>query len=105
MPNPVKLVILYRNPTNIEEFEARYARNLKLIEAMPGIRKLAAGLVIGSPDGKPGYYRVLEIFFDSKEALDSAMSSPEGAAAGRDLMSFAGELAEILFVAVYEEQT
>jgi uncharacterized protein (TIGR02118 family) len=98
----VKLSILFRQPTDETGFEQGYNHTLALMEKMPGIRRRQACMVFGSPAGKSPFYRVLELYFDDNTALDLALRSPEGRAAGADLMQFA-RTAEVIFSDVYED--
>jgi uncharacterized protein (TIGR02118 family) len=84
-------------------FEQHYVQNLALMEQMPGIRRRQANVVLGSPAGKSPYARLLELYFDDFAALDAALTSPQGRAAGRDLLQFAGKEVELIFSEVYEE--
>lgn len=99
----VKLVIMYKHPTDEDSFEQGYVASLALLEKMPGIIRQQANMVLGNPEGRSPYYRVLELYFDSYDALDEALRSQEGVAAGRLLMDFAGDLVELLFVDVFED--
>ncbi|MCI0713272.1 MAG: EthD family reductase [Chloroflexi bacterium] len=99
----VKLVILYKHPKDEDAFEQGYVNSLALLEKMPGIIRQQANIVLGNPEGRSPYYRILELYFDSYDNLDAALRSPEGVAAGRLLMSFAGDLVELLFVDVFED--
>jgi uncharacterized protein (TIGR02118 family) len=99
----VKLTILYRTPIHVETFEDRYAQNLALLEQLPGLRRRQANVVLGSPAGKSPYTRLLELYFDDFTALDQALTSPEGRAAGSDLIQFAGKDTELIFSEVFEE--
>jgi len=98
----VKLTILYRQPADEAVFESRYNQNLALMEQLPGIRRRQACIVLGSPAGKSSYTRVLELYFEDYPALDSALLSPAGRAAGGDLMQFAHD-SELIFAEVFEE--
>ena len=99
----VKLVILFRRSSD-PGFDDRYHQNLALMEKLPGIRRRAASIVHGSPEGTPAFERILELYFDDRDALEAALRSPEGQAAGRDLMEFARQDALVLFADVYEEE-
>ena len=99
----VKLVILFRQPADEAAFEARYNQNLSLMEKLPAIRRRQACIVFGSPAGKSPYHRILELYFDDLDALDHALRSEEGRAAGSDLMQFAGRDAELIFAEVFED--
>jgi uncharacterized protein (TIGR02118 family) len=47
--------------------------------------------------GESPYYLIAEMYFESKESFDAAMTSEENRAAGKDLMSFARELVTLLY--------
>ncbi|MBN1681761.1 MAG: EthD family reductase [Anaerolineae bacterium] len=93
-----KLVILFKQPSNKATFERCFGRHLSLLEKMPGVQKIEAGNVFGSPAGNPIYHQVVEVFFENHDALDKALTSPEGVATGKDLMAFAAHEVELLFV-------
>ncbi len=101
----VKLVILFKRPVDEAVFETRYRQNLALMAQLPGIRQRQVWVALGSPSGKSPYFRVLELFFDDFAALDKALVSEEGRAAGTDLMQFAGRDTELIFAEAFEEQT
>jgi uncharacterized protein (TIGR02118 family) len=98
----VKLMVLYGAPADPAAFEEHYANTHgPLVDKIPGLRLFEAGRVVGTPDGgDPPYYRVAELSFDSAEALQSAMSSPEGQATAGDLGNFASGGATLLIVDV-----
>lgn len=96
----VKMVLLFRPPANKNSFELRYTRNLSLLRKLPGVQGVQIGQVLGSPAGDAAYFRTVEIHFADFEALDAALVSPDGVAAGKDLMDYAGQVVEILFVEV-----
>jgi uncharacterized protein (TIGR02118 family) len=98
----VKMMILFRR-SDAPDFEERYNRNLALLEGMPGIKRREASLVTGTPEGVPPFYRILELYFEDRAALERALLSPEGQAAGRDLMDYARHDAIVLYADVYEE--
>lgn len=95
----VKLVLLFKNASNTDNFALRYARNLDLLRKMPGVKTITQNDVLGSPTGTAPYHHILEISFDTFDDLDAALTSPEGVAAGKDLMEFTGAQVEVLFVA------
>ncbi len=98
----IKLLVLFRQDTQSAEFARRYEKNIALLRRMPGVQRIQRGVVAGNPAGNPAYHHMSEVYFESFEALDAALTSPEGVAAGKDLMDFAGTGAEMLFV---EEQS
>ncbi len=99
----VKFMILFSTPDNLERFEDSYNNFLALIERMPDIRRRQVISVLGSPMGTPRLYRILEVYFDSYDALDAALKSPQGQEAGGELRTFPPGQIELLFAEVYEE--
>lgn len=99
----VKLVILYKKPADEAAFEEGYADNLALLERLPKLVRRQANMVLGSPRGSSPYYRILELYFEDFETMDAAMTSKQGAEAGRDLIKYAGDLVELVFVDVFED--
>jgi uncharacterized protein (TIGR02118 family) len=87
----VKVMVLYGPPSDAGAFEDYYANtHLPLAAKMPGVQKLEAGKVIGTPDGQPApYYRVAEVYFDSPEDMQQSLGSPEGQATVEDIGKFA----------------
>ena len=86
----VKLTVLYGAPNDPAAFESHYAQtHMPMIYAVQGIRvELAKPLP--SPDGKPpAYYRITEIWFQSPEALKTALGSPEWKKISADVPNFA----------------
>ncbi|ERI08152.1 EthD family reductase [Aneurinibacillus aneurinilyticus] len=97
----VKLVAIYRKPENIETFDEHYFNvHAPLVEKMPGLKKLEVNKVYGSPMGESNLHLLAEMYFDNKEALNAAMTSPEGKAAAKDLMGFAGKIVSMHFAEV-----
>jgi uncharacterized protein (TIGR02118 family) len=99
----VKLVLLFKRAAAHSNLELLYRRNQALLKKMPGVKHIQEGKVLGGPAGETPYHRVLEISFENFDALDAALTSPEGVAAGKDLMEYAGSSVELLFVEDIEE--
>lgn len=98
-----KLIALYRKPPDPAEFDKHYFEiHTPLVRRYPGLRKLEILRVTGAPIGKTKYHILCEMSFDSKDAMDAALASPEGKAVARDLMSFA---ADVVTVFVGEPQS
>lgn len=97
----VKLVALYKNPSDVAAFEQHYTEvHTPLAKKMPGMRRLEVSRFTGSPGGEPKFYLMAEMYFDTKEAMMAALGSPEGKAAGKDVMSFAGDIIHMMFAEV-----
>ena len=67
---------------------------------MPGLEKLEVCHFTGAPGGEPKFYMMAELYFDTKEAMMSTLAGPEGKAAAKDVMSFAGDLIHMMFADV-----
>jgi|SoiMetStandDraft_5_1073268.scaffolds.fasta_scaffold239933_2 uncharacterized protein (TIGR02118 family) len=79
-----KLIVLYPPPSDVATFERRYRAEHApmVIDRIPGLQKFVAAHVLGTPAGAaPPYQRVAELYFESTESLQAAMSSEGGQAA------------------------
>lgn len=73
------LYALWGTPPDTDAFEAYYHEtHAPLAAKVPGIRELN---LVKTPDALPGaeslHYRIAELVFDSKEALEEAQRTPE----------------------------
>lgn len=92
----IKLVALYRTPDDRAEFDKHYDDvHTPLVRKYPGLRRLEVTRITGAPIGGTKFCRMAEMYFDSKDAMDAALSSPEGKAVARDLMSFAADIVTV----------
>jgi uncharacterized protein (TIGR02118 family) len=84
------LTVCYGHPKDPAAFDTHYAATHRpLAEKIPGLASFTARHCV-SLDGSPApYYLLAELGFDSREALDAGLSSPEGGAAAADLANFA----------------
>jgi uncharacterized protein (TIGR02118 family) len=92
-----KLIALYRQPADPAKFdEAYFKTHMPLIHRVPGLKKSVITRFTRTLQGE-GYYLMNEMYFDDREALKAGMKSPEMAAAGENLNTFAAGLAILLF--------
>jgi uncharacterized protein (TIGR02118 family) len=99
----VKLIALYKTPDDSAEFDKHYHEiHTPLVKKMPGLRRMELAKITGSVIGEPSHYLMCEMYFDSKDALDAALGSPEGRAAGKDLMGFAAKFVTLFYAEVEE---
>ena len=99
-----KMTVLFRKPEETERFEDQWTHLfLPFAEKMPGIERIMVSNILGEPDGTSDYYRMHEFYFTDRQALDQALTSEMGVRAGNVLMTFASEIATILFSEVFEE--
>lgn len=72
------LVIRVTNPRDKILFEDQLWRvHLPLVKSIPSVRGIRVHKVVKAPVGEPALYGLIELCFDSKEALETAMDSRE----------------------------
>ncbi len=99
----VKLVALYKAPPDPEEFDRHYhSIHTPLVKRYPGLRKLEITTITGASLGEAKYHLMAEMYFESNDALQNALASPEGKAVAKDLMSFAAPLVTVFVGDVHE---
>jgi uncharacterized protein (TIGR02118 family) len=92
------LLVLYKTPKDPAAFDRYYAEtHIALAKKIPGVKsyRISKGGV-GTPAGPSGIHLVATLTFDSMAALQAALGSPEGAAAGADVANFASGGADLL---------
>ena len=86
----VKVVAMFNLPegTDEAEFEKYFVKKHAPEAArIPGLRRYTIGKVVGSPaEGKPAWYRVNELWFDSVKAALKAFGSKAAVDCTNDLM-------------------
>ncbi len=77
---PVKLVVLYPRPKDIQAFETVYNRDHvpTAVEKLAGKTRIVATRVLGSPQGKPPFHRIAEIHFRFHGSLEACAASEGG---------------------------
>jgi uncharacterized protein (TIGR02118 family) len=98
----VKLIIAFRKPDDAVKFEDVYNDFLALCERMSGVKRRQVCHVFGSPTGEPGFYRLLELYFEDNAAMDAALRSRAGQEAGGELARFGQGKCDLSFAEVYE---
>ncbi|UCG32663.1 MAG: EthD family reductase [Phycisphaerales bacterium] len=94
----VKLVVIYTEPTDVRAFENHFSEvHTPLVKKMPGIRRLEKTRFTGGPLEPARYYLMAAVYFDTRDEMMAALSSPEGMAVAKDLMSFAAGKAHVMF--------
>jgi len=101
----VKLTALYRKPADVAHFDEYYASvHAPLALKMPGLRKFAMSKVKSGIVGESPYHLLADMYFDDMQALQSALSSPEGRAAAKDVVNFGKDIIEMLVAEVEEKE-
>ena len=98
-----KFMMIFNKPTSLDTYENRYNDLLALVERMPNIVRRQVINVYGSPMGDPRIYRILEVYFDSREQMEDSLKSKAGQEAGSELFKFPARTFEMVFAEVYEE--
>ncbi|GCF09124.1 EthD family reductase [Dictyobacter arantiisoli] len=83
----VTMVVFYKEPADREKFEQHYMHtHIPLVHKMPGLQKFEVSRFTSK---EAPYYLMATLYFENKEALQAAASSPEGQAAAADVANFA----------------
>ena len=86
----MKLIALYSHPENPEDFDADYFdTHLPLIKKVPGLLEVVALKPTRTLVGEKAPYMIAEMTFADKASLVAGLNSPEMAAAGENLDTFA----------------
>ena len=103
-PLGAQVLALYNMPTDPTAFEQYYnGTHIPLAKRMPGLRSYVINKgPLASGDGNSAYYLVALLSFDSMDALQTAIASPDGQATVADLRNFATGGVTML---MYETQT
>lgn len=99
-----KVIALYRKPDDPASFDKHYREiHTPLALKMPGLRRMEVARISTTPMGTEApYYLIAEMYFDNAEAARAAFASPEGKAAGKDVMSFAGKIITMMHADVLD---
>ena len=93
------VVVLYGEPTNREEFDAHYvSTHVPLASKLPGLKEYTYGRCADASGAQAPYYYLARLVFDTAQKRAEALGSPEMAAAGADVATFASGGATILLV-------
>jgi len=86
------MVVLYRRADFTPDQFQTYLREVHgpMAERLPGLRRYVQNHVVSDPFRRhPGWDAVVELYWENREAMERAWSSPEGEAATADLEAFA----------------
>lgn len=94
----VKITALYGMPKDPEAFEKYYAEtHMPMVYRAEGLARVELGKPMPGPDGKPpAFYRITELWFESPEALQTALARPEWKKISADVPNFATGGATVL---------
>ncbi len=99
----VKLVALYKKTEDQLAFDTYYQdTHAPLAKKLPGMISMEIQRVLGAPMGHSPYHLLVQMSFETRDALNKAMASSEGMAAAKDVMGFAGNLITMMITEVAE---
>jgi uncharacterized protein (TIGR02118 family) len=100
-----KLIVMFPQPKNVEEFERLYGEQHTLLVEKTGNKKtlLVETKIVAAPMGPMPHYRITEIHFATREALETCLSSPGGQQAVLQAVRISTGGAPVFLIA--EEQT
>ena len=100
----LKVTVLYGHPTSPDDFERYYAEtHLPIAETMKGVARAEVTKFLSGPDGaRPSFYRMAELYFETKARMLETLGSPEGRTTIDDLTNFATGGVTILIGSVEE---
>lgn len=102
VPMTIKMVVLYTQPADAEEFERHYREvHAPLVEAVPGLVRWESAKIAAAIDGgEQTYSRMAELYFADQAAFGEAMSTPEGKATAVDFQAIAPPGSRLFIAAV-----
>ena len=75
----LKLIVLYPQPANVQQFEDEYVNHISLLHEKTGILITAKPYTVTkflpTPNGPQPFYQMFTMPFESPEAFQSAMAS------------------------------
>jgi uncharacterized protein (TIGR02118 family) len=84
-----KLVVLYPEPTDRNEFDRVYAEeHVPLMEKKLAGLKVAVTKILGAPGGPAPYYCIAEVYGPSLEAIQEFLGTP----GGQEVAAHAGKI-------------
>ena len=72
-----KLIVIYPRPTDVDAFDKVYQKEHvpMAVQKLGGKTKIVATKAVGSPQGTPPFYRIVEVHFPSMAALETCAAS------------------------------
>ncbi|EFH81290.1 EthD family reductase [Ktedonobacter racemifer] len=84
----VKYIVLWNTPEDPVAFERHYRDvHIPLVKQMPGLRRYTIGPHVTALRGGEPYYWIAELEWDTMDALQKALQSPQGQATAQDAAS------------------
>lgn len=87
----MKLIVLYKQPEDVDAFEAEYAKHGAFVDKIPGLSSWSVTRFSKTLMGD-GFYLMAEMVFPDADTFKAAMKSPEMGETGKDANRFAAGL-------------
>jgi uncharacterized protein (TIGR02118 family) len=86
-----QVVVMYKTPKEAAAFDKHYSEiHIPLAKKIPGLRKYEVSKgPVGTPAGPSPFHLIATLHFDDLAAVKAGFGSPEGKAAGADVVTFA----------------
>lgn len=85
-----RIAVCYGIPTDPATFDTHYRTvHIPLTLKVPGLQTFTWAKCVSLDGSTPPYYAVAHLAFETEEALQQALASPEMKAAARDVRNFA----------------
>ena len=82
----VRLLVLYTQPNDVEAFERHYRDvHVPLVKQLAGLKHYTISRNVAPRRGGDAYYLVAELEWETLDAAQSALQSPEGQATAQDV--------------------
>jgi len=79
-----KIIVLFGKPKDPETFDKEYwEQHVPLARQMPGLKKYTVNKVVAAPRGEPAYYTMVELEFESMDALKKSLEAPVSRESGK----------------------
>ncbi|MCG7631443.1 MULTISPECIES: EthD family reductase [Gordonia] len=86
----IRVSVCYGTPSDPAAFDDHYTNaHIPMARKVPGLQAYVYGKVSSLDDSEPPYYSVAGLYFPDRDALRTALVSPEMRATGRDVKNFA----------------
>ena len=85
------MVVLFRRPDLTADQFRRHLEDVHaaLAKVLPGLKKYRQNYAVATLNRKhPGWDAIVELYFESRESMEAAWASPQGAASDADLPLF-----------------
>ena len=92
-----KMIATYKVPADVEAFSSWYKNHMDLAKKVPLVKEFRFSKITGGPRGASELHFIAELCFETKEDFQTAMSSAENMAAGKDAFTNYKDIVSVHF--------